>query len=73
MLRLTKQEWGLKFPLEKQEEMRNRTKLKRLATVDVRYSEFLSTGAELIVSEGCCRAGALLRSQPECDGSECNY
>lgn len=29
------QEWGLKFPLEKQEEMRERTKLKRLAIVEV--------------------------------------
>ncbi|KAH8905160.1 NAD(P)-binding protein [Coniochaeta sp. PMI_546] len=27
-------EWGLKFPLEKQEEMKQRTKLKRLATVE---------------------------------------
>lgn len=29
------QEWGLKFPVEVQEQMKERTKLKRLATVEV--------------------------------------
>jgi hypothetical protein len=29
------QEWGLQFPVDKQEEMKERTKLKRFATVDV--------------------------------------
>ena len=57
------QEWGMKFSEQKREAARNNTKLKRLATVEVKYFRAIRRFDVIHVFSGCCATSSHTHSQ----------